>query len=217
MASKVMASSSPAASDLNRSSIAIAELQTPDASRATMNMEDLIKGFWPADPTPPAGPVFAAEAPKTVEQVWKEIDERRGCDGGERVGEMTLEDFLAKAGLVRDEDVAGGGGSGGFGSAAPGAFGGATSGDESFRKRFGFGEEAEGAARAKRKAAAAAAALSEPVDRAAQQRQRRMIKNRESAARSRERKLAYTMDLQSTVSQLEEENAQLVREQNRKL
>ncbi|CAN6438823.1 unnamed protein product [Victoria cruziana] len=217
MASKVMASSSPAASDLNRPSIAIAELQTPDASRSSMNMDDLIKGYWPADPTPAAAPGFAAEVggtvPKTAEQVWKEIDERRGCDGGERVGEMTLEDFLAKAGLVRDEEVAGGGGSGGFGAAAAGAFGGATSGDESFRRRFGFGEEVEGAARAKRKAAAAAAALSEPVDRAAQQRQRRMIKNRESAARSRERKLAYTMDLQSTVSQLEEENAQLVREQ----
>ncbi|KAJ6819944.1 uncharacterized protein M6B38_398545 [Iris pallida] len=53
----------------------------------------------------------------------------------------------------------------------------------------------------------------DPVDRAALQRQKRMIKNRESAARSRERKQAYTVELESLVTQLEEENARLVREQ----
>ncbi|KAJ6832630.1 uncharacterized protein M6B38_323765 [Iris pallida] len=51
------------------------------------------------------------------------------------------------------------------------------------------------------------------VDRAAVQRQKRMIKNRESAARSRERKQAYTVELESLVTQLEEENARLVKEQ----
>uniref|UniRef100_A0A2P2Q344 ABSCISIC ACID-INSENSITIVE 5-like protein 6 n=1 Tax=Rhizophora mucronata TaxID=61149 RepID=A0A2P2Q344_RHIMU len=52
-----------------------------------------------------------------------------------------------------------------------------------------------------------------PVDKATQQKQRRMIKNRESAARSRERKQAYTVELESLVTQLEEENAQLLREE----
>jgi len=52
-----------------------------------------------------------------------------------------------------------------------------------------------------------------PVDRAAMQRQKRMIKNRESAARSRERKQAYIAELESLVTQLEEENAELLREQ----
>ncbi|KAJ6848189.1 uncharacterized protein M6B38_273070 [Iris pallida] len=41
------------------------------------------------------------------------------------------------------------------------------------------------------------------------QRHKRMIKNRESAARSRERKQAYTVELEFLVTQLEEENAKL--------
>ncbi|KAL0351605.1 UNVERIFIED_CONTAM: G-box-binding factor 4 [Sesamum calycinum] len=54
--------------------------------------------------------------------------------------------------------------------------------------------------------------LLEPLDKAAQQRQRRMIKNRESAARSRERKQAYQVELESMAVRLEEENEQLLRE-----
>uniref|UniRef100_A0A7N0VGI3 BZIP domain-containing protein n=1 Tax=Kalanchoe fedtschenkoi TaxID=63787 RepID=A0A7N0VGI3_KALFE len=57
-------------------------------------------------------------------------------------------------------------------------------------------------------------AVEEPVvDKATQQRQRRMIKNRESAARSRERKQQYTNELETQVMQLEEERAQLKREE----
>uniref|UniRef100_A0A2N9FPG4 BZIP domain-containing protein n=1 Tax=Fagus sylvatica TaxID=28930 RepID=A0A2N9FPG4_FAGSY len=57
-------------------------------------------------------------------------------------------------------------------------------------------------------------AIEEPLlDKATQQKQRRMIKNRESAARSRERKQAYTVELESLVTQLEEENARLIREE----
>lgn len=44
-------------------------------------------------------------------------------------------------------------------------------------------------------------------------RQRRMIKNRESAARSRARKQAYTVELEAEVTQLKEENAKLMQEQ----
>ncbi|XP_042420891.1 bZIP transcription factor 27-like [Zingiber officinale] len=42
--------------------------------------------------------------------------------------------------------------------------------------------------------------------------QKRMIKNRESAARSRARKQAYTIELELEVSQLKEENAKLLRQ-----
>lgn len=52
----------------------------------------------------------------------------------------------------------------------------------------------------------------EPLDKAAQQRQRRMIKNRESAARSRERKQAYQVELESLAVKLEEENEWLLKE-----
>ncbi|KAF5747809.1 protein ABSCISIC ACID-INSENSITIVE 5 [Tripterygium wilfordii] len=48
-----------------------------------------------------------------------------------------------------------------------------------------------------------------PVEKVVERRQRRMIKNRESAARSRARKHAYTVELEAELNQLKEENAQL--------
>lgn len=53
----------------------------------------------------------------------------------------------------------------------------------------------------------------EPVHRALERRQRRMIKNRESAARSRARKQAYTMELEDEMTQLKEENLKLKKKQ----
>lgn len=54
--------------------------------------------------------------------------------------------------------------------------------------------------------------IMEPLDKAAHQRKKRMIKNRESAARSRERKQAYQVELEALAVKLEEENEQLLRE-----
>ncbi|XP_022985788.1 ABSCISIC ACID-INSENSITIVE 5-like protein 1 isoform X1 [Cucurbita maxima] len=48
-----------------------------------------------------------------------------------------------------------------------------------------------------------------PTEVVVQRRQRRMIKNRESAARSRARKQAYTVELESELKQLKEENVKL--------
>ncbi|PIA28282.1 hypothetical protein AQUCO_07200142v1 [Aquilegia coerulea] len=48
-----------------------------------------------------------------------------------------------------------------------------------------------------------------PVEKVVERRQRRMIKNRESAARSRARKQAYTVELEAELNQLKEENARL--------
>ncbi|KAL9332086.1 hypothetical protein ACSQ67_001696 [Phaseolus vulgaris] len=48
-----------------------------------------------------------------------------------------------------------------------------------------------------------------PVEKVVERRQRRMIKNRESAARSRARKQAYTVELEAELNQLKEENTQL--------
>uniref|UniRef100_A0A0E0JRH9 BZIP domain-containing protein n=1 Tax=Oryza punctata TaxID=4537 RepID=A0A0E0JRH9_ORYPU len=110
---------------------------------------------------------------------------------------MTLEDFLAREGAVKEDEavvtdpsasVAEGQVVMGFLNGADGA-GGATGGRS--RKRH----------------------LLDPMDRAAMQRQKRMIKNRESAARSRERKQAYIAELESLVTQLEEENAKMFKEQ----
>uniref|UniRef100_M0ZS25 DNA binding protein n=1 Tax=Solanum tuberosum TaxID=4113 RepID=M0ZS25_SOLTU len=51
--------------------------------------------------------------------------------------------------------------------------------------------------------------LDGPVEKVVERRQRRMIKNRESAARSRARKQAYTVELEAELNQLKEENAHL--------
>ncbi|KAH6798873.1 hypothetical protein C2S51_035357 [Perilla frutescens var. frutescens] len=48
-----------------------------------------------------------------------------------------------------------------------------------------------------------------PVEKVVERRQRRMIKNRESAARSRARKQAYTVELEAELNQLKEENLHL--------
>ncbi|KAL2940261.1 ABSCISIC ACID-INSENSITIVE 5-like protein 2 [Bienertia sinuspersici] len=54
-------------------------------------------------------------------------------------------------------------------------------------------------------------ATGDVVEKTVERRQKRMIKNRESAARSRARKQAYTHELENKVSRLEEENERLRR------
>ncbi|KAJ6709183.1 CAMP-RESPONSE ELEMENT BINDING PROTEIN-RELATED [Salix koriyanagi] len=149
---------------------------------------------------------------KTADDIWREIVVGRKEMKDEPDEMMTLEDFLAKAGAV---DVVG------------------EDGDEvkmpppermsgglcwiSWKGRllaFGDGMEVElvagsgsGGGRGKR----GRGVVMEPLDKAAQQRQKRMIKNRESAARSRERKQAYQVELESLAVRLEEENEQLLK------
>lgn len=51
------------------------------------------------------------------------------------------------------------------------------------------------------------------IEKTVERRQKRMIKNRESAARSRARKQAYTVELEAEVTQLKEGNARLLQQQ----
>ncbi|KAJ9189381.1 hypothetical protein P3X46_000685 [Hevea brasiliensis] len=171
-------------------------------------------------------PLLKEAASKSVDEVWKEIvaggDQRRegNCGGGGGgIEGMTLEDFLTKAGAVREEDVRGVGVPVQVG-AAVGAYGvDSNSKITNDNNNYDNGEfqgagngmmmVAEGGkGRQKRRAVE-----EPPMDKATQQKQRRMIKNRESAARSRERKQAYTVELESLVTQLEEENSRLLREE----
>uniref|UniRef100_A0A5B7ATG6 Putative G-box-binding factor 4 n=1 Tax=Davidia involucrata TaxID=16924 RepID=A0A5B7ATG6_DAVIN len=151
---------------------------------------------------------------KTVDDVWKEIvagrSERRECKQEAPDEMMTLEDFLAKAGAVEEGEVKAeplpterlSGGIFAFDPITPGPFP-----SQSVDGVIGFGNGVEViGGRGKRRA------VLEPLDKAAQQRQRRMIKNRESAARSRERKQAYQVELESLAVKLEEENERLLKE-----
>lgn len=150
-------------------------------------------------PDPPA-PLAA----RTVDDVWREIvaGQTRECKEEMPDEMMTLEDFLVKAGASvgvegQEEDVEvkvppaermGSMGSGAFAfdAMAPSTI----ETVEGSIVGFGNGVELIGGGRGKR-----GAGVLESLDKAAQQRQRRMIKNRESAARSRERKQVMVLVL----------------------
>lgn len=155
---------------------------------------------------------------KTVDEVWKEIVTGAGGGAGSKEPRMTLEDFLTKAGAVSEEDVRGApgpappyvmepmmnvaapgvqfpaapvplvhmqNGPGGFGMEAQLGFGnGMVPAPAAGSIRAGSGS-GTGSGRGKRRAPPVEEVA---LDKATQQKQRRMIKNRESAARSRERK-----------------------------
>ncbi|XP_044511779.1 G-box-binding factor 4-like isoform X2 [Mangifera indica] len=162
---------------------------------------------------------------KSVDDVWREIVSGEKNEMKEEAPNeiITLEDFLAKAGAVDDVDEKGGADvdlklpiterlSGGVYAFDP------VPSPSPFQVEdaivgFGNGVEVIGSGggmsggRGKRRRV-----MLEPLDKAAQQRQRRMIKNRESAARSRERKQAYQVELESLAVRLEEENGRLLKE-----
>ncbi|KAK4739698.1 hypothetical protein R3W88_003395 [Solanum pinnatisectum] len=229
----------------------------PSRNFDSMNMDEILKNIY-SDSDPFACSVSATAAAvhtpsstaggggdvgptKTVDEVWREIVAGGGGGGGSREPEMTLEDFLTKAGAVTEEDVrvpviapppppppppaTGAPSAGGFvvdnmmgtGNCqfpvamqnGPGGYG------MEPQPHMGFGNGVvaiTGSGRGKRRSTVEEL----PADRATQQKQRRMIKNRESAARSRERKQAYTVELESLVTQLEEENARLLKEEEEK-
>ncbi|XP_031400808.1 ABSCISIC ACID-INSENSITIVE 5-like protein 3 isoform X2 [Punica granatum] len=147
-----------------------------------------------------------AMSAKTVDELWKEIGQRRGSDGGDqKLGEMTLEDFLVRAGLS-----------------------GETSRSPSMELELSAeeGSPLDFTPQIGLSSAPSIGSLSdvtttitrrkrgdpEAYEKAIERRLRRKIKNRESAARSRARKQAYQNELVSKVSHLEEENIRLKKE-----
>ncbi|KAL4302234.1 hypothetical protein GQ457_10G021970 [Hibiscus cannabinus] len=129
--SKVIPTTSQANTDLPRQSSLCSSLSTlladlqnqPNQSQnglGSMNMDDFLKNICSSPPpsNPDENPQFAGGdgfslpkdvTNKSVDDVWKQIvvggdDQRQGDRPPER---MTLEDFLTKAGAVREEDVRG--------------------------------------------------------------------------------------------------------------
>ncbi|XP_057464798.1 bZIP transcription factor 12-like [Actinidia eriantha] len=215
-----MATTSPANPDLPRQSSIHSLHGDHSKSFGSMNMDELLRNIYGDDE---AFPSSSAET-----GVAGAVDV--GGGGVSQEPEMTLEDFLTKAGAVSEEEVripavpqpplgfvadaiansaqfqALPNGPGGYGVDSVGFGDGIDGGMVAVASAAAGG--GGGVGRGKRRA------VEEPqMDKATQQKQRRMIKNRESAARSRERKQAYTVELEALVTQLEEENARLLREE----
>lgn len=227
---------SPSASAAVSASSATATTTTTESTllNAEITLLDAAGAVTPMSPAP--------VRKKTVDDVWREIvagktaaasePARRVEPKEEAMDEMmTLEDFLVKAGAVEESAVASAAGVEGEvkveAAAVAGTSGGMFAFDSPYMSRQGSVESGGGlgyasaggletmrsgglggGGRGKRRASS----LLEPLDKAAQQRQRRMIKNRESAARSRERKQAYQVELEAMAVRLEEENEQLLKE-----
>ncbi|KAK9740831.1 hypothetical protein RND81_03G063700 [Saponaria officinalis] len=174
---------------------------------------------------------------RTAEEVWREIvggSERRECKVEAADEMMTLEDFLARATAGEDEDAVVGAveegvkaegsvsGAGMYGfdhqGMVQGVFpmagmvAGGVAGYGNGRGATEVAVAVAGGGGGRGKRCRGNGGVMETLDKAAQQRQRRMIKNRESAARSRERKQAYQVELEALAAKLEEENEQLLRE-----
>ncbi|KAF0923434.1 hypothetical protein E2562_006335 [Oryza meyeriana var. granulata] len=248
----------------------------------SMNLDELLKSVFPDGVDPDGGGVAGQSQPalglqrqgsiamppelskKTVDEVWKgiqDVPKRSGEEGGRRrrerqptLGEMTLEDFLVKAGVVTEGylkdsndlpgnmDVVGG-------TAAVAGTSDLNAGAQWLQQYQQQAMEPQHPSIAAPYMASHLApqplavvtgavldpiysdgqitspmlgALSDPqtpgrkrgasgeiADKLVERRQKRMIKNRESAARSRARKQAYTNELENKVSRLEEENERL--------
>ncbi|KAF8104443.1 hypothetical protein N665_0172s0073 [Sinapis alba] len=204
-------------------------------SPGTMTVEGILHETFASDPPATESSLLMDAAPtpmevatvsdvggtdtrgKSVDEVWREIvsGEGKGMKEEEETHDemMTLEDFLAKA---TGEDAGGGESDDMDVKIPPESYG--FDHHNPFQMidkvegsivAFGngvdvYGGGGGGGARGKR-----ARVMMEPLDKAAAQRQRRMIKNRESAARSRERKQAYQVELETLAAKLEEENEKL--------
>ncbi|KAG2405468.1 ABSCISIC ACID-INSENSITIVE 5-like protein [Vigna angularis] len=247
----------------------------------SMNLDELLKGVWTAESGTDAymqqGQVAYAGSSlnpqgsltlcgdlskKTIDEVWRDMQQKKSVSQERErqptLGEMTLEDFLVKAGVTTDpfpnDDSA---------MAMPGVDSQHNTSQHAHWLQYqltsvqeqpqqqhhqhqnqqntmmpgfsgfmavqqpmpvvvnpvldaGYSEAMPsslmGALSDSQSAGRKRAASGNVVEKTVERRQKRMIKNRESAARSRARKQAYTQELEIKVSRLEEENERLRRQ-----
>ncbi|KAE8666327.1 ABSCISIC ACID-INSENSITIVE 5-like protein 2 [Hibiscus syriacus] len=242
---------------------------------SSLNLDELLKNVWTLEANQTFGmetegtpltnqtslhrqaslSVTGALSKKTVDEVWRDIQQSKN-DGEKKsrerqptLGEMTLEDFLVKAGVVAEASIDGNAGDsvGGVDLSVAPKF--APQGqwmqypqlqyhhpqqsimgvymppqpmpqplvletaavmDVSYPENQVplhsplMGTLSDTPASGRKRGAS-----EDMVEKNVERRQKRMIKNRESAARSRARKQAYTNELENKVSRLEEENERL--------
>ncbi|XP_052161472.1 ABSCISIC ACID-INSENSITIVE 5-like protein 3 [Oryza glaberrima] len=179
----------------------------------SMNLDDLLRTVLPA-----AAAAAETAGRKTVDEVWRDI---QGASTGRHhatpMGEMTLEDFLSRAGVAVDGAASAASAHwlrghypppppttttlqyvGGSGAVVDGVYNRVDG-----HGVAGFLSQVGGAGRKR------GGGVDGVVEKTVERRQKRMIKNRESAARSRARKQAYTNELENKISRLEEENQRL--------
>ncbi|KAM7264093.1 hypothetical protein ACFE04_001776 [Oxalis oulophora] len=254
---------------------------------SSMNLDELLKNVWGGgadgnQPMEAEGTSVAnnqmplqrqaslsltgALSKKTVDEVWKDIQQSKVSEKKSReqvptLGEMTLEDFLVKAGVVTETDKRGEAVAPGhaldlavnpmidpnvpppqysqqgqwlsypqaqYRNPPPGMMGvynmpGQPMPPQALHMGAGpmmdVGYPAENQVALPSHLAGTLSDTPTPgrkrgnredmIEKTVERRQKRMIKNRESAARSRARKQAYTNELENKVSRLEEENERL--------
>ncbi|XP_020208498.1 ABSCISIC ACID-INSENSITIVE 5-like protein 2 [Cajanus cajan] len=172
----------------------------------------------------------------TVDEVWRDMQLKKDTTNRDRktqerqatLGEMTLEDFLVKAGVVAEsfptKDSNGATSQHGqWMQYQQNMMGGYVAGhaiQQPFQVAMNLVLDAAytktpsslvGGLSDTQTPGRKRVASGDVVEKTVERRQKRMIKNRESAARSRARKQAYTQELENKVSQLEEENERLRR------
>ncbi|XWS53252.1 hypothetical protein CRYUN_Cryun11dG0141700 [Craigia yunnanensis] len=192
----------------------------------SMNLDELLNNVWSTESNQSLGmdiestssssslqrqaslTLARALSGKTVDQVWKEIqqgqqkrygEEMMGKEREATLGETTLEDFLVQAGLfVADTSL------------APTMELDSTL--QSFSQQIGLSSTPSIGTLSDTPMTGRKRDTQDALEKSIQRRLRRKIKNRESAARSRARKQAYHNELVSKVSRLEEDNLKLKNE-----
>ncbi|KAL5580028.1 hypothetical protein UlMin_012470 [Ulmus minor] len=195
----------------------------------SMNLDELLQNVWTSEANQSIGmdlentssssslqrqaslSLARAYSGKTVDEVWKEIqqgqrkrygEDVKGQDREPTLGETTLEDFLVQAGLFVDSSLSPSLGLDSTDLVTP----------QNYQHKFGLSSSPSIGALSDSTTSGRKRDASEHFEKTMERRLRRKIKNRESAARSRARKQAYHNELVGKVSRLEEENLKLKKE-----
>ncbi|KAJ1411606.1 Basic-leucine zipper domain [Sesbania bispinosa] len=232
---------------------------------SSMNLDELLKNVWTVEASQSTGidnegtaqasqaalqrqaslSLTGALSKKTVDEVWRDIqqnkdnEEKKSRDRQHTLGEMTLEDFLVKAGIVAEASSNKSVAVPQFppqgqwiqyaqpqyqhpqqslmgiympsqGIAQPLHMGAGASLDVPFAdSQVALPSPLMGTVSDTQTPGRKRSTPEDMMEKTVERRQKRMIKNRESAARSRARKQAYTNELEQKVSRLEEENERL--------